>query len=524
MHTSSVGFAMERKSQSDTLNKDALSIFTSSINAVLPHQMINKQLQVSNNGMCLEVDGRSYQLDNNVYVVGFGKAVSGMARAVDDILSQHIVTGIISIPYGCQQQLRETGKDYMVLKAGSKIQVSEGSKDNMPDDTSYQAALKIKDLVSKLKETDILIVLISGGGSALLPLPIPPVTLQEELELTKLMSKSGATIDDLNILRKNIEVLKGGGLAKLANPAQIIGLIMSDVIRDKLDIISSGPTVPDKSTPQQCHLILKQLGIQDKVPESIQTLLTKRARLVSNVPTASKEEETHWPNVQNIIVASNKIALQAASLTAEKMGYLPIVLSSVRDGDARKVGVMFGMMARYAALSFGYKKSNPRNSDYVQLEINLVSSGVPKQILKKAVDLADKAFNLGKPLCFMTGGETTVQVKGSGLGGRNLEMAVSCALELDKQCYLDTSFAANFSILFLSGGTDGQDGPTPVAGAMLDSTFIQQCRKADVDPLTYLENNDTYNLIKKVNKDCLIQIGQTGTNVMDIQVLIVKSR
>lgn len=300
---------------------------------------------------------------------------------------------------------------------------------------------------------------------------------------------------------------------------------MSDVIGDKLDIISSGTTVPDKSTPQQCQLILQRLELQDKIPDSIQELLIKRAKQIPKVTDpVSFEGGSPWSHVQNIIVGSNKIALEAASSAAEKLGYLPIILSSVLDGDARKVGAMFGILARYAALSFGFKSSNPRNTDYVQLELDLVAGGVPKQILKKVVSLADHAYNIGKPVCILTGGETTVQVKGTGKGGRNMEMVVACGLELDKQCHLDTSLLANFNITFLSGGTDGQDGPTPAAGAVIDNTFIQKCRNSDVDLDTYIQNNDTFNLIQKINEDYLIYMGLTGTNVMDIQILIIKSR
>ncbi|XP_071163260.1 glycerate kinase-like isoform X1 [Mytilus edulis] len=516
---------VRRKDTGEMANQDVVSIFSSAVNSVLPHHLIRKHIQLDHNGKNLIIEDKKYKLDNNVYVVGFGKAVLGMARAVDDTLSQHIVKGIISVPTGIQENFSDAGKLDMLLDSNSKIEVREGSKNNMPDKSCNQTAVRIQDLVSKLREKDLLIVLISGGGSALLPLPIPPVTLEEELELTQILSKNGATIDELNILRKNIEVLKGGGLAKQAFPAKVIALIVSDVIGDKLEIISSGPTVADKSTPQQCLMILKQLNLQDKIPESINTLLVRRTREITK-STGSVEYTggTQWEHVHNVIVGNNKMALAAASMKAEQLGFLPIILSSVLDGEASKVGVMFGMLARYAALSFGYKVSNPKSSDYVQLELDLVSKGVPKKTLKKVVALAHHAYNIKKPICILTGGETTVQVKGSGKGGRNQEMVVACALEIDKQCQGDTSVLANFDLIFLSGGTDGIDGPTPVAGAVIDQTFIQKCNDNNMDALTYLRNNDTFNLFEKISEECLILIGHTGTNVMDIQALVIKSK
>lgn len=306
---------------------------------------------------------------------------------------------------------------------------------------------------------------------------------------------------------------------------QVISLIMSDVIGDKLEVISSGPTVADKSTPQQSLLILKKLGIEDQVPESIKTLLTKRTK--EQTKSTTSEEYTggsQWAHVNNAIVGSNKTALAVASSKAEELGYLPIVLSSVLDGEASKVGSMFGMLARYTILAFNRKPSDSRHSINVQLELDLVTNGVPKKILKKVVDLAAQSYNVGKPICILTGGETTVHVKGTGIGGRNQEMVVACALELDKQCHEDTSILANYNIMFLSAGTDGIDGPTPAAGAVVDHRFIQRCKDKNVDAEAYLQNNDSYNLFKMIDEDCLINVGHTGTNVMDIQVLLVQSR
>lgn len=300
---------------------------------------------------------------------------------------------------------------------------------------------------------------------------------------------------------------------------------MSDVIGDKIEIISSGPTVADKSTPQQSLLILKKLGIEAKVPESIKTLLTKRTKELTKSTTS--EEYTggsQWAHVNNVIVGSNKTALSVASTKAEDIGYLPIVLSSVLDGEASKIGGMFGMLARYIIHAFSRKPSDARHSDNVQLELDLVTSGVPKKILKKVVDMAGQSYNANKPICILTGGETTVNVKGTGLGGRNQEMVLGCALELDKLCHEDTSVLANYNITFLSAGTDGIDGPTPAAGAVIDHRFIQRCRDKKLDAEAYLLNNDSYNLFKTVDEDSLIQVGHTGTNVMDIQILLVQNR
>ncbi|XP_033746690.1 glycerate kinase-like [Pecten maximus] len=503
-------------------------IFESSVDAVMPRKMMERVLELSKDGETLTVEGREYRLHKNLNVVGFGKAVMGMARCVDDLLRPHIIKGAISVPFGCRELLSSAGKSDQLLEPDSKITVYEGAKNNLPDKEAHQAAMAIWDLVKDSTKNDILLVLVSGGGSALLPLPQPPITLEESAELTNILSTHGATINDLNIVRKQTEVLKGGGLARDAKPCEVICLILSDVIGDKMDIISSGPTVHDPSSPHICLDIFRRLGVDQLIPKSVTHTLMKKMseerykKNPSDIGTPTMEANLQeYAHVQNIIVGSNVIATETAHRTAIRQGYVSTILSSQLDGEARSVGAMFAKLAKYMTLCFGYLRSDVGSEELTKAELELCTH-LPKKVLKQMAAVSDEAHNVGKSVCIVAGGETVVNVTGKGKGGRNQEMAVACAMELNK--IMPAKLVEAYQVTFLSCGTDGQDGPTTAAGATVDIQFVQQCQESGYNVKKYLDDNNTFSLLEAVNSGKnLLNTGITGTNVMDIQLLLINA-
>ncbi|KAL4226896.1 hypothetical protein ACF0H5_014874 [Mactra antiquata] len=512
------------------LRQDVKDIFDAAVTAVYPPEMIRNTVTLSDDDSTLIIDGHKYKIDNNVYVVGFGKAVSGMARTVEDILGDHLVKGIISIPHGSQELFKSIHKDSLCVSENSKITVYEGARDNMPDDNANKAAMAILDLIQSLNDNHLLIVLISGGGSALLPSPIPPITLSDELEMTKVVSTHGGSIHDLNVLRQNIEILKGGGLAAKAKPAKVVSLILSDVIEDKLDIISSGPTSPMHSSPRQCLQILDRLQVKDKVPPVIIETLEGKASKIKTSREIDPQHlnissfESQWDHVKNIVIGSNCIATQAAYLKANTLGYVPLVLTNTLQGEAKKAAKMFAELALYVIYCFETLRPDEGNATLTAAEIQLIELGINKIELKRIEAATTQAQNSKSGVCIICGGETIVNVSGNGVGGRNQEMALAFAMEYKKLTSNENSkYFDKFHVEFLSAGTDGQDGPTDAAGAVVNRYLIPAALSSKVDPSEYLLNNDSNTFFKLVTTDnCLIQTGLTGTNVMDIQTLIVK--
>uniref|UniRef100_A0A672VCA7 Glycerate kinase n=2 Tax=Strigops habroptila TaxID=2489341 RepID=A0A672VCA7_STRHB len=277
--------------------------------------MLKRALKLQEDGCPqLLVEGRAFPVKRNLYLVGFGKAVLGMAAAAEEILGDHLVQGIIN----------------MLLKPHSKIQVIEGAKNNLPDAEALKGAVAIQELAEGLTADDLLLVLISGGGSALLPAPIPPILLKEKEKLTKMLASQGAAIQELNIVRKTLSLLKGGGLAQLSYPAQVVSLILSDVIGDPLDIIASGPTAASTHTVQDCLQILTKYNLLCNLPKSVETVLSSSP----TKPTAPED----FSHVCNIVIGSNSLALDKAKRQAEGLGYTTLVLSAAICGDVGRVG------------------------------------------------------------------------------------------------------------------------------------------------------------------------------------------
>ncbi|WAR25580.1 GLCTK-like protein, partial [Mya arenaria] len=513
---------------SQEVSQDARAIFHAAVSAVYPPQMLRKSLQVSKDGSEVTVNGRNYSLKNNVHVVGFGKAVSGMARALEDLIGPHIVNGIISIPYGTKDLFMSIGKQDLYVREDSKIRVCEGATNNIPDKLAQTTAESILQLAKNLTDNDILVVLISGGGSSLLPSPIPPVTLDDLIQLTYVVQGAGGSIGELNTLRQNVEQLKGGGLARIAKPAKVLSLILSDVIEDKLDIISSGPTAPLYSSARQCLQVLERLGVKDKVPETIRTVLNQRAldrKSEQTMPQHQVPFEDQMSHVQNVIIGSNTIATEAAVMKAEAMGYVPVILTNNLQGEAREAADIFVQLAQYMMLAYGDHRGD-QSVVLTETELRLIGRGLTKSDMRRLEFALTKAQNSRSAVCIISGGETTVQMTGNGKGGRSQEMALAFGIKLN-QLMTDKGSSLkvypNFHIEFLSAGTDGQDGPTDAAGAVVGKGFVAKAMEQGVDVTSFLANNDSYSLFKSLSQDdCLIHTGLTGTNVMDIQILIVK--
>ncbi|XP_057623939.1 glycerate kinase isoform X1 [Chionomys nivalis] len=500
------GPPVARMSSGMALAEQARQLFESAVGAVQPGPMLQRALSLDPSGRQLKVRDRSFQLRENLYLVGFGKAVLGMAAAAEELLGQHLVQGVISVPKGIRAAMEHAGKQEMLLKPHSRIQVFEGAEDNLPDRDALRAALAIQQLAEGLTADDLLLVLISGGGSALLPAPIPPVTLEEKQMLTKLLAARGATIQELNTIRKALSQLKGGGLAQAAYPAQVVSLILSDVIGDPLEVIASGPTVASDHNVQDCLQILNRYGLRAALPRSVKTVLS-RADSDPRGPHACG-------HVLNVIIGSNSLALAEAQRHAEVLGYHATVLSTAMQGDVKTVAQFYGLLARVAAARLTSPIAGHLLEEEAELHQLAAELQLPDLQLEEALEAVAKAKG---PVCLLAGGEPTVQLQGSGKGGRNQELALRVGTELGTQPL------GPIDVLFLSGGTDGQDGPTKVAGAWVMSDLVSQASAEGLDTATVLSHNDSYTFFCSLQGGThLLHTGLTGTNVMDVHLLIFR--
>jgi glycerate 2-kinase len=443
-----------------TMRSQALEIFRASLRRVDPYEAVKRFVRIDGSNILLDQGGeREEALDlqdfDRVFVVGGGKATAPMARAVEDVLGERTSKGVINVKYGFAEELLRTE----VVEAGHPL----------PDQKGVEGAGKILDLLRSAGERDLIFSLISGGGSALLPLPAGTVALAEKRALTQKLLECGARIEEINAIRKHISLSKGGQLARAAFPATIVNLMLSDVVGDKMDVIASGPFVPDQSTFKQAWAIIEKYGLTD-IPESIRGHLRKG--LEGKIPETPKAGDIVFSRVRNRIVGSNLLALEAAKEEAERMGYRTLILSSMVEGETREVARVHTAIAK-----------------------EIIASGQP----------------LRAPACVISGGETTVSIRGPGLGGRNQEFCLAAALDLVE---------LPAGVVVLSGGTDGNDGPTPAAGAIVDHHTVQRGIQAGMKAAEYLRNNDSFRFFEKTGE--LLVTGPTKTNVMDVRLVLVR--
>jgi len=445
------------------MRKDALDIFRAGVQAVEPAAAVKRYCR--REGKLLLVHQNVYDLTEfeRIYVIGAGKAGAPMARAVEETLGERITDGFINVKYGHLTKL-------------SRVKVTEAGHP-VPDEAGLQGARAILDLASRAEKGDMVICLISGGGSALLPLPAEGLSLQDKQDTTKVLLACGATIHEINAVRKHISRVKGGDLARAAYPATLISLMLSDVVGDDLDVIASGPTVPDSSSFQDCMNIFDKYGIRDKVPETVLNHIRKG--IEGKVPETPKPADPVFTRTQSAIVGSNLACVVAAEKKARSLGYHTLVLSTMIEGETR--------------------------------EVARAHAGIAKEILKSG-------HPLSPPACVLSGGETTVTITGRGLGGRNQEFVLAAAMGLSAvpgQAGLN----GREGIVVLSAGTDGTDGPTDAAGAVADSRTIQRAEALGLNPADFLFNNDAYHFFENLGD--LVKTGPTNTNVMDLRIMLI---
>ncbi|XP_033720986.1 glycerate kinase isoform X2 [Tursiops truncatus] len=397
-----LGGPLARLASSMALAEQAQQLFESTVGAVLPGPMLQRALSLDPDSGQLKVRDRSFQLQQNLYLVGFGKAVLGMATAAEELLGQHLVQGVISVPKGIRAAMESAGKQEMLLKPHSRVQVFEGAENNLPDRDALRAALAIRQLAEGLTADDLLLVLISGGGSALLPAPIPPVTLEEKQTLTKLLAARGATIQELNTIRKALSQLKGGGLAQAAYPAQVVSLILSDVVGDPVEVIASGPTVASIHSVQDCLHILNRYGLRAALPRSVKTVL------------ARADSDPHGPHtcghVLNVIIGSNALALAEAQKQAEALGYRAVVLSTAMQGDVKSVAQFYALLARVAGTRLTMPGAGASVEEDEQLYELAAELQLPDLQLKEALEAM---VGTRGPVCLLAGGWGTPAAHGA---------------------------------------------------------------------------------------------------------------
>ncbi len=432
----------------------ALNLLKTALRAVDPKEAVLRWVRVV--GDQLQVADRAYDLKryHRIFVVGCGKATAPMAQAIEEILGDRITAGAINVKYGFSAPTRVI----QITEAGHPI----------PDEHSVSGAQKMAGLMESAGEDDLVISLISGGGSALMVLPPSGITLADKRKITDALLRSGANINEMNTLRKHLSLIKGGGLARLAYPAQVISLMLSDVVGSPLDIIASGPTVPDTSTFADSYAILERFSLVDKAPPSIIAHL--RAGMEGRIPETPKEGDPIFERTQNVVVGSNEIAARCIIDEAKAAGMNTLLLSTYVEGEAREVAQVFAGIAK-----------------------EIVHSGNP----------------IARPACVVAGGETTVIVRGHGTGGRNQELPLAAALQIEG--LPDT--------MIIGCATDGNDGPTDAAGAIATGSTAARARERGLDPRKYLADNDSYHFFKEL--DDLIITGPTNTNVNDLTLVLV---
>lgn len=439
--------------------QDMVGIFEAALAAVDPFTAVLKAVRVGN-GQLFVADVK-YDLASfeRIIVVGAGKATARMALALETLLGDKISAGLIVVKEGHTAPL-------MVI---DQVEAAHP----VPDQAGIAGTQRILGMARAADEKTLVIGLISGGASALLVAPIEGITLQDKQEATRLLLNAGATINELNAVRKHLSAVKGGRLAQAAFPAQLVTLIISDVIGDPLDVIASGPTSPDNSTFAEAWAAIAKYGLQDRLPSRVADYLQRG--IAGLVPETVKKNDPCLATTRNVIVASIRQALAAAHESAAQLGFSAKTLSDNLHGEARDAAHLLAQAARSEMAGM---KPNERR-------------------------------------CLLGGGETTVTVRGTGMGGRNQELALAFALEIE----------GDQGVSLLSAGTDGSDGPNDAAGAIVDGKTATLSRTLGMDPRRFLDNNDSYTFFQRFDTASgtrsHLKTGPTGTNVMDVQIVIL---
>jgi hydroxypyruvate reductase len=423
------------------LRKDATQIFQAGIAAANPYEAVKKHFVLDKN--C-----------SKIHIIAFGKAACAMVNAAQELIPKKLLGEAIAVT------------NYENVTQVENVEVI-GASHPLPDLAGFDAAKRIATCAKNANVDELVLVLISGGGSAVCPYPVDSITLDEKIATTNLLLSCGASIHEINCVRKHLSQLKGGNLAKLITPAKCHALILSDVLGDDLSVIASGTTVADESTFADAVAILKAKNVWNDAPKSVRNYLEKA---VFETPKVIE-------NVENTLIGSNSMSVEAAVKIAKSLDYEVIHYDYPLCGEARHVAEAF---------------------------VVKVSSTSPPAPLQRGEK---------KRIAFITGGETTVTLRGKGKGGRNQEMALAFAIAAEKN-----GLAGKWT--FLSGGTDGIDGVSPAAGGIVDNGTLQRMKNKGANPTELLENNDSYHALKSSND--LLMTGATGTNVADLQILLIQ--
>jgi hydroxypyruvate reductase len=434
------------------LRQQGIEIFRAALAAADPVAAVLRYVRMRDRTLLAQTTRYPLRGLHKIQVIGGGKAGAAMAQAIEKLDFPQALRGpsLVNVKDGHRARLRW-------------IELNECGHP-VPDERGVRGAGRIADIATSVGADDLVICLISGGASALLPLPAPPITLEEKQAVTQLLLASGASIHEFNAVRKHISLIKGGQLARMAYPARVLSLILSDVIGDDLDVIGSGLTAPDASTFAGAKAVLEKYGILGRVPVSVRERLESgMGREIRETP---KRGDPAFARVQNLVVGSNRLAVEAAAAKARELGFNTLILSTQVEGETREIARMHAAIAK---------------------------------------EIAHYRRPLAPPACVISGGETTVTLRGDGLGGRNQEFVLAAAIDLAGQDHT----------VVLSGGTDGTDGPTPAAGAIADGSTLSRAPDAP----QFLAVNDSYHFFEKLGD--LVITGPTNTNVADVRILLV---
>jgi glycerate 2-kinase len=444
-----------KKIKGNIMNRRTIAekIFLAGVESVLPDRLIIKEMAIEDNNLVIgNLKFRLEEIDK-IYVIGAGKASAKMASEVENILGNRISGGHLSVKYGHSCKL----KYIKVSEAGHPI----------PDSKGYKATKAVLRIAGMAGRNDLVICLLSGGGSSLLP-DFPEGSSAREIRaVNNLLINSGASIKEINAVRKHLSLLKGGQLARVVYPSYLVSLILSDVPGDQLDVIASGPSTPDLTTFQDAIGVLEKFDLMRSVPAGILKYLKEGEK--GNIPETPKPDDIVFEKTCNLVIGNNSLALEAAKRKAIEFDLNPVIINYQLQGD-----------------------------------INTVADYIVRTSLKFKENIKEK-----KPVCLLFGGEVTVKMTGKGVGGRNQHLALLSAVMLQN----------NPGITILSAGTDGNDGPTDAAGAVVDSDTVPDANARNIDPLKYLKAFDSYHFFKKAEGHIIT--GPTLTNVMDIIVVIV---
>src|SRR5688572_13249897 len=437
------------------LRQAAKDILAAGLHAADPARLVARHLRLDDRTLSIGGVSHRFARKGRLVVVSAGKAASAMGRAAEEVLGDRMDEGI-AIDSSAPAQ----------PPARMRLRIA---RHPLPDERGLAAASEVETLARGLTADDLLLVLISGGASALLPSPVRGVNLEDKKIVTSLLQRSGASIGELNVVRKHLSRLKGGGLARTAAPARVVCLVLSDVVGDDLSTIASGPTVPDPTTYAEALEVLRKRGVLGQAPKRVRKHL--EAGAAGDVPETPKPGDPLFRRVSTRVIGSNRWTIEAAAQEARRLGLTPLVLTSYLEGEAREAARALVSILR-----------------------ECVESGTPA----------------ATPVCLLAGGETTVTVRGEGAGGRNQELAVAAAEPL--------AIFPNFAVV-ASMATDGVDGASHAAGGMVDHDTVRRAREAGLTPAAqFLADNDTTNFLGPLGD--LIVTGPTGTNVVDLTLLL----